>query len=521
LSNLEYINLDQTKAYPKLLEQQKTLPTLAELFSEERIQNYQIINNPLTFVYATALINDQIINIFQELVEEQQVLLKYRFLRQQEKVNVSEKRAVAHHLVRDPHQKGIFYQEQQRITEFSQQVRTKEIKSCTNKAFKTIVQIGIGGSDLGPKAIYYALKKYVKNYAAEQPLLIPKFLSNIDPDGVADLLTEIDFESTLFLLVSKSGSTQETLANYEAIVAFANQAGFSTKEIKQHFVSITTPGSLIDEPQKFREIFYITSEIGGRFSATSAVGSVLSCLVFGSDIFHQFLKGAHLLDLAAEHPHILSNMTLLAALITIWERNFFGYPAKAIIPYSQGLFYFAQHLQQLECESNGKKISINNQFLNYHTAPIIIASQGTNCQHSFFQKIHQGTDVIPVQFITFLEPQLNKKAHKLSAASQTKLKANVLAQMIALAKGHENSNLNKKFPGNRPSTLIYADQLTPQTLGALFAFYENKVMFEGFLWNINSFDQEGVQLGKTITKDLLSNHKLSADICAFKNLLCI
>ena len=232
-------------------------------------------------------------------------------------------------------------------------------------------------------------------------------------------------------------------------------------------------------------------------------GCVLS-LALGPEVFREFLSGAAEADKMALEPDILRNAALLDALIGVWERNFLGYPQTAVLPYSQALSRFPAHLQQMDMESNGKRVNRNGEPVNYETGPVIFGEPGTNGQHSFYQLLHQGTGVIPLQFIGFSESQRDDDVTVDNSVSQTKLAANLAAQIVAFAKGQDSEDRNREFPGGRPSSLIYGKRLTPAVLGSLLAHFENKVMFQGFVWNVNSFDQEGVQLGKILTKKVLS-----------------
>ena len=244
--------------------------------------------------------------------------------------------------------------------------------------------------------------------------------------------------------------------------------------------------------------------IGGRYSSTSGVGGAVLSLAFGPKVFADFLAGAAEEDKLALNKDITKNPALMDALIGIYERNVQGYPATAILPYSQALSRFPAHLQQLDMESNGKSVNRDGQPMNYLTGPVIFGEPGTNGQHSFYQLLHQGTDIIPLQFIGFKDSQSGEDVVVDGSTSQKKLCANLAAQIVAFACGKSDENPNKNFPGGRPSSLIYGKQLTPKTLGALLAHYENKIMFQGFVWNLNSFDQEGVQLGKVLTKKVLA-----------------
>jgi len=269
-------------------------------------------------------------------------------------------------------------------------------------------------------------------------------------------------------------------------------------------VAVTSETSPLAGNPTYMDSFYFDDFIGGRYSSSSAVGGVILSLAYGSDVFGDFLAGAAAADKAALTSDIRKNAALLDALIGVWERNFLGYPYTAILPYSQALSRFPAHLQQLDMESNGKQVNRDGKPVAYSTGPVVFGEPGTNGQHSFYQLLHQGTDVIPLQFIGFRESQRKDDGVIEGSTSQAKLKANLAAQITAFANGKSDSNGNKNFPGGKPSSLIHGERLTPRTLGAMLAHYENKVMFQGFVWNVNSFDQEGVQLGKVLAKKILA-----------------
>jgi glucose-6-phosphate isomerase len=276
-------------------------------------------------------------------------------------------------------------------------------------------------------------------------------------------------------------------------------------------VAVTSETSPLAHNKDYLDSFYIDDFIGGRYSTSSGVGGVILSLAFGPAVFRDFLAGACEADKAALEPEVLKNAALLDALIGVWERNFLGYPYTAILPYSQALSRFPAHLQQLDMESNGKRVNRNGIPVNYSTGPVVFGEPGTNGQHSFYQLLHQGTDTVPLQFVGFTDSQRGEDVSVDGSDSQQKLKANLAAQILSFAKGKAVepgagglADRNKEFPGARPSSLIYGKRLDPAVLGALLAHFENKVMFQGFVWNINSFDQEGVQLGKILTRKVLA-----------------
>ena len=260
--------------------------------------------------------------------------------------------------------------------------------------------------------------------------------------------------------------------------------------------------------------------IGGRFSSTSAVGGAVLSLAFGPEVFAQFLEGAAEADKTATNADIKNNPAMLDALIGVYERNVLGYQNTAVLPYSQGLSRFPAHLQQLDMESNGKSVNRFGEPVNYVTGPVIFGEPGTNGQHSFYQLLHQGTDIVPLQFVGYKNNQMGQDVVIEDSTSQQKLCANVVAQIVAFACGKSDENANKNFEGGRPSSIIIGDQLNPKSLGALLAHFENKVMFQGFVWNVNSFDQEGVQLGKVLAKRVLA-HETDGALKVYSELLNI
>ena len=285
-------------------------------------------------------------------------------------------------------------------------------------------------------------------------------------------------------------------------------------------IAVTSETSPLAKSSDYLAAFFMDDYIGGRFSSTSAVGGAILSLAFGPDVFERFLNGAHSEDENAKNEDILKNPAMLDALIGVYERNVLGYEATAVLPYSQALSRFPAHLQQCDMESNGKSVNRFGEPVNYVTGPVIFGEPGTNGQHSFYQLLHQGKNIIPMQFIGFKNNQAEMDVNIQGSTSQQKLCANVVAQIMAFACGKDDENKNKKFDGNRPSSIIIGDKLTPETLGAILAHFENKVMFQGFAWNLNSFDQEGVQLGKVLAKKVLA-HETDGALKAYSDLFNI
>ena len=416
----------------------------------------------------------------------------------------------------DGFDKRDFYLEQQRnIAVFAEKVYSGEIVNENGGRFTTVVQIGIGGSDLGPRAMYLALENWAKKNGSFR--MEARFISNVDPDDAAGVLGGIDPEKTIFILVSKSGTTLETLTNESFVKEALKNRGLDPA---RHMIAVTSETSPLAKSSDYLAAFFMDDYIGGRYSSTSAVGGAVLSLAFGPDVFKRFLDGAAEEDRLATEKDPLRNPAMLDALIGVYERNILGYPATAVLPYSQALSRFPAHLQQLDMESNGKSVNRFGEPVNYPTGPIIFGEPGTNGQHSFYQLLHQGTDVVPLQFIGFRNSQIESDVLIQDSTSQQKLCANVAAQIMAFACGKKDDNKNKNFAGNRPSSIIIGDRLTPEALGALLSHFENKVMFQGFLWNLNSFDQEGVQLGKVLAKRVLA-HETDGALKAYSDLLNI
>jgi len=520
---IQWNNLDQTKSYA-LLRQTDSLINLKDDLTADRIHSWSIpAGGSLNYYYGASMLSETDLDRLQALADEQQLIEKYRAVLSGEIINTGENRQVLHHLTRGELGDAVvvegenlhnFYLEQhQRVRDFVDKVHSGIIKGSTGKQFDTAVQIGIGGSDLGPRALYQALKQSLT------PKMKAFFVSNVDPDDAAGVISQIDPETTLFILVSKSGTTQETLANKNLIMGRMQALGIPGYKSSKHLVAVTSKTSPLAGSPDVLDAFYIDDFIGGRFSSTSAVGDVILSLTLSSRVFEQLLEGAHEVDQRALNPEIRHNAPLMDAMIAVFNRNIVKLSTTAILPYSQALSRFPAHLQQLDMESNGKGVNRRGEPLSYPTAPVLFGDSGTNSQHSFYQLLHQGSDIVALQFIGFRHSQRAEDFRFDGSSSQTKLNANLASQIVAFAKGRGNTNLNKNFDGSRPSTLLVGDRLDAKTMGALLAHYENKVMFQGFCWNINSFDQEGVQLGKNLTNDLLAGSSQDSSLAAYAAIL--
>jgi glucose-6-phosphate isomerase len=433
-------------------------------------------------------------------------------------INETENRAVAHVALRDPRYVDFYIDGEnvmpdilkvkKQIKDFTDSVVTGDKKGFTNKEFTDIVNIGIGGSDLGPSMVVEALQ-YYKNH------LTTHFVSNIDGDHVNEVLKKLNPETTLFVIVSKTFTTQETLSNATTIREWFLNHG-SQEDVSKHFVAVSTN---INKVMTFgiaeNNIFPMWDWVGGRFSLWSAVGLSISLSV-GYEHFEELLLGAHKMDEHFKNEEFDQNIPVILALLSVWYADFFKVESEAVIPYSQYLNQFTTYLQQAIMESNGKSVDRSGNKVNYQTGSVIWGEPGTNSQHAFFQLIHQGTKLIPTTFIGFGKSLYGNKEH------HDKLMSNFIAQTEALLNGKseeaviaelQKQNLTKEqiqslspfkvFDGNKPTTTIIIGKLTPESLGKLIALFEHKIFVEGIVWNIFSYDQFGVELGKQLANTIL------------------
>ena len=526
---IQWNNLDTLSAYQSLKRNEEKVDLTKVMAGEngrDRVARYQVpMAAGLVYSYAAKQVDENVLAGLSALAWEAQLGEKFEELFNGAVINTGEKRLVLHQLTRGQLGKDVvaegtdkraFYTEQQqKIADFAKKVHDGTLNNEKGEKFTTVAQIGIGGSDLGPRAMYLALENWARQNGCFK--MEARFISNVDPDDAAAVIKSVDLAHTLFILVSKSGTTLETLTNESFVRDALKQAGL---EISKHMIAVTSATSPLASSKDYMAAFFMDDYIGGRYSSTSAVGGAVLSLAFGPEVFARFLNGAAEADKTATEKDPLKNPAMLDALIGVYERNVLGYPSTAVLPYSQALSRFPAHLQQLDMESNGKSVNRFNQPLDYATGPVIFGEPGTNGQHSFYQLLHQGTDIIPLQFIGFRENQAGMDVEIQGSTSQQKLCANVAAQIMAFACGKQDENPNKCFAGNRPSSIIIGDQLTPEALGALLSHFENKVMFQGFLWNVNSFDQEGVQLGKVLAKKVLA-HETDGALKAYSDLLNI
>ena len=521
-------NMDTLSSFRALQEAERVdlVSAMSGDSGAQRVKSYTVpMGAGMDFNFGARPVDDKILAALQRFAQEAQLSEKFEALYNGEVINTGEKRLVLHHLCRgqlggavvaDGVDKRDFYLgEQKKIAAFADKVHAGEITNAAGEKFTTVCQIGIGGSDLGPRAIYLALENWAK--VTGNLKMKAAFISNVDPDDAAGVLSNLDLAHSLFVLVSKSGTTLETLTNESFVKDALQKAGLDPS---RHMIAVTSETSPLAKSADYLTAFFMDDYIGGRYSSSSGVGGAVLSLAFGPEVFAQFLEGAAQADKLAAGKNLMENPAMLDALIGVYERNVLGYPCTAVLPYSQALSRFPAHLQQLDMESNGKSVNRFGEPVSYATGPVIFGEPGTNGQHSFYQLLHQGTDIIPLQFVGFRSSQMGVDVEIQGSTSQQKLCANVAAQIVAFACGKDDENNNKKFNGGRPSSIIVGDQLTPAAVGALLAHFENKVMFQGFAWNLNSFDQEGVQLGKVLAKKVLA-HETDGALKVYSDLLNI
>ncbi len=505
---------DRTKSFETLKRLSHQLVDLTQgSLTPQRIQEMVLQGPSFDLLYAAERVNEEILQALFDLAHEAKATEKMGAMQDGEIINeiegfASEHRSVLHTATRDVFGSKTAAPEAKKAAELAKREidKLEHFLEKIGDRYTDLIQIGIGGSDLGPRALCVALQPFHK------PGRKVHFISNVDPDDANGVLESIDPKKTLVVVVSKSGNTLETLTNEEFVRERFKKSGVDPKG---HFIAVTGEKSPMDDPSRYLASFYIWDFVGGRYSATSMVGGVMLGFAVGFDQFKAILRGAHEMDVHAKEAAPRHNLPLLSALLGIWNRNFLHLPTVAIIPYSQALLRFPAHLQQLDMESNGKRVDKQGRPCTYATGPVIWGEPGTNGQHSFYQLIHQGTDIIPLEFIGFRKSQYTTDLDIQGTTSQEKLLSNLFAQSIALAVGQANANPNKVFLGNRPNRILLADRLDPHTLGALLAYYEHKVAFQGFIWNINSFDQEGVQLGKVLAEKILALFASKEDSDAF------
>lgn len=519
---LQTNNPTTTQSWSKLQEhyQQMKNSSIQEMFAADnaRVDKLNIQWNDFLVDYSKNIITPETMTLLVDLANEMGLKAAINDYFEGALINKTEGRAVLHTALRAKESAVVnvngenvipeIYEVRNKIKNFTNEVENGARKGYTGKVFTDVVNIGIGGSDLGPAMAVEALQYYKNN-------LNVHFVSNVDGDHVNEIIKKLNPETTLFVIVSKTFTTQETLTNSETIKKWFLESA-SQDDIAKHFVAVSTNIEKVSafgiDPQN---VFPMWDWVGGRFSLWSAVGLTIS-LAVGYDNFDQLLAGANEMDEHFKSAEFDENIPVVLALLSIWYNNFFGAESEALIPYTQYLQKLAPYLQQGTMESNGKYVGRDGEKVNYQTGTIIWGEPGTNSQHAFFQLIHQGTKLIPCDFIGYVKPLYGDKEH------HDKLMSNFFAQTEALMQGKSQQQVQvefdkqglekseaasllpfKVFEGNKPTNTLLIDKLTPKSLGSLIALYEHKIFVQGIIWNIFSFDQWGVELGKQLANKVL------------------
>jgi glucose-6-phosphate isomerase len=497
--------------------------TMRELFADDsrRFEKFSVTLDDLLFDYSKNRVTSETIELLVKLAEQANLKGWIERLFSGDRINLTENRAVLHVALRNRKNSPIVVDGENvmpkvnavlaKMRDFTESVRNGVWKGYTGKEIRHIVNLGIGGSDLGPVMATEALRPYWKDG------LSVHFVSNVDGTDIAEKLRKVDPETTLFLVASKTFTTQETMANARTARAWLVEKLGAQSAVRNHFVALSTNGKAVAEfgidPNNMFEFW---DWVGGRYSLWSAIGLSIACVV-GMDKFEELLAGAHDVDEHFRTAPLAQNIPVLMALLGIWYSNFFGAKSHAVLPYDQYLHRFPAYLQQADMESNGKSVDRESKRItDYTTGPIIWGEPGTNGQHAFYQLIHQGTELIPADFLMPLNTQNPIGEH------HTLLASNCFAQTEALMRGKTADEAraelvksgmsgtkidqlvpHKVFEGNRPTNTILFERLTPRTLGRLIALYEHKIFVQGIIWNVNSYDQWGVELGKQLANAIL------------------
>jgi glucose-6-phosphate isomerase len=532
---LPSVNPTTTKSWRKLSKHHKQLKgvEMKTLFAQNpsRFDQMSLQFEDILLDYSKNIATDETLSLLIKLAKECGLKAAVDAMYKGEVINVTENRAVLHTALRNRSNKAVMVDGKnimpdvnavlKRMEQFCHKVIAGNWKGYSGKSITDVVNIGIGGSDLGPVMVTEALKPYANHLKIH-------FVSNVDATHLAEVVKKIDFETTLFLIASKTFTTQETMANAQSARQFFLDHAHDENHIKKHFVALSTNEN---EVTKFgidpANMFGFWDWVGGRYSLTSAIGMSIA-LSIGFDNFKQLLEGFHAMDKHFQSTPFERNMPILMAMLGVWYVNFFGAESEAILPYDQYMHRFAAYFQQGNMESNGKNVDRNGTAINYQTGPIIWGEPGTNGQHAFYQLIHQGTRLIPCDF---LAPALS---HNPIGEHHTLLLSNFFAQTQALMTGKtqeevvaEFEKADKKpqdyqklvpfkvFGGNHPTNSILFKQLNPRTLGSLLALYEHKIFVQGIIWNVFSFDQWGVELGKQLANSILPQLRNDAKIEQF------
>ena len=516
-------NLTQSPAWQKLAAHQKQLETttMRELFAKdpERFNKFSIEFGGILYDFSKNRITEETLDLLVSLAEQAKVKEMAEAMFTGEKINVTERRAVLHTALRNRSNNPVYVDGKDvmpdvnrvlaKMKDFCARVRSGEWKGYTGKAITDVVNIGIGGSDLGPCMVCEALAPY-------QSILTPHFVSNVDGTHIVETVKKLNPETTLFIVASKTFTTQETMTNAHSAKKWLLDALKDEKAVASHFVALSTNR---EEVEKFgidpNNMFEFWNWVGGRYSLWSAIGLSIA-LAVGFENFEELLAGAHEADVYFRTTPYKQNIPVLMALLGVWYNNFWNAETQAILPYDQYMRRFAAYLQQGDMESNGKGVDREGNRVDYSTGQIVWGEPGTNGQHAFYQLIHQGTKLIPCDFL------MPVQTHNPIGDHHQKLVANFIAQTEALMKGKTEEEAyqellksglddaeakrlapSKVFTGNRPTSSFFFTKLTPRMLGKLISFYEMKIFVQGIVWNVNSFDQMGVELGKQLAKAVL------------------
>jgi len=509
--------LDQSVTWKKLEKLAKTTKKdrIADYFADNsaRFDDMSLRLGELFLDYSKNKISDEVFASLLQLAEHSPLRQRRAQMFSGDIINVTEKRPVLHVALRNRGDESIIVNGQdvmpgiraglEKLKTFSDQVREGKWLGYTGKRVRHIVNIGIGGSDLGPNMVCRALLNY------KHPELSMHFISNVDGQHIKKILKSLDPETSLFIVSTKTFSTQETLLNANSAKRwFLQETGCTESDIGQHFVAVSTnKAAAMEFGIRKDSIFEFWAWVGGRYSLWSSIGLPIA-LCIGYERFIELLEGAYEMDRHFLEEPLEKNMPVIMALIGIWYTNFLGAETQAIIPYDQAMHQFPAFLQQLDMESNGKSVDMEGHPVSYATGPIVWGQTGSNGQHAFFQLLHQGTRFVPIDFIASLQTDEAAEEHHFA------LLTNMLAQANAFMNGDvdEGQQGYASCPGNRPSNVLLMDELSPRNLGALISLYEHKVFVQGAIWNINSFDQWGVQLGKRLATDISRNiERKSAD----------
>ncbi|NQU16603.1 MAG: glucose-6-phosphate isomerase [Candidatus Saganbacteria bacterium] len=495
----------QIKAYSQTLKGKH----LSEMFAGDPKRGQALsVRTPHLFLdYSRQRVDLKTMQMLEKLADERKLGSRIKAMTTGQKINETEDRAVLHLALRDPEGKlvipaqiedavvraeaGEVKEVLSHIESFSKEIISGKRTGKNGKPIKNIVAVGIGGSYLGPEYLANSLRPFA------QDGMNLRFVANVDGADFVEKTQDLDLEETLVIIVSKTFTTAETMKNATTAKEWIKTA------IDRHFVAVSTAAEKVDAfGINTENMFGFWNWVGGRYSASSAVGILPLALYLGFDNAKKILDGAHWMDKHFVESPFMSNIPILSAMLDIWNINFMGFKTRALLPYSQGVGRLPAHTQQVEMESNGKRVLMDGTPVDFDTGEVVFGEPGTNGQHSFYQLIHQGTQIIPCDFIGFINPQypLGKATAK-EVTHHQELMTNFLAQADALAFGKKSDNPHKHFPGNRPSSSLLLKQLDPFTAGLLLAWTEHRAAVKGFIWGINSFDQYGVELGKILGAD--------------------